>query len=390
MTTYGLEQLTSMRGTSVYSVDDERIGAVDEIYVDEQTGQPEWIGLGMGLFGAKRVLVPVQGAEPADDGLRVPYTKDAVRDMPAVDPERISEEDEARMHRHYSLEYSHAPASRNPAGGRSRRVNVGPEDEATVTRSEEELKVGKREIEVGRLRLHKWTETEQVNVPVEVRREKARVTREPVEGTVSDEAIAEEALEVTLREEEPVVEKQTVAKERIRLEKDVETDTETVTGELRKERVGVEGDAEQRVGHGWTTEERVDVEADVQQRVGRRSASARGDERPTREELYAEARRLGIEGRSKMNKAELAQAVEERRGSGGAAGESARRTTDKANPIEVQKFLEAVDYPTRKGDLVRAAVRQGAPEEVRATLERIRDKKFNDPTDVSEAIGRLS
>ena len=325
MTTYGLEQLTAMRGVNVYSIDGERIGSVDEIYVHEQTGQPEWIGLGMGLFGAKRVLVPVRGAEQTDDGLRVPYTKDAVTDMPAVDLERISEEDEARMHQHYGLEYSHTPVGSNPSGGQpERRASVGAEDEASVTRSEEELKVGKREIEVGRLRLHKWTETEQVNVPVEIRREKARVTREPVEGTVSDEEIGDEAIEVTLREEEPVVEKQTVAKERIRIEKDVETDTETVTGELRKERVGVEGDG-----------------------------------------------------------------VEERRGSEGAAGGSGGRTTAKANPIKVQTFLEAVDYPTGKADLVRAAARKGAPDDVRATLDRIPDEKFNDPTDVSEAIGRL-
>ena len=107
----------------------------------------------------------------------------------------------------------------------------------------------------------------------------------------------------------------------------------------------------------------------------------------TRDELYAEARRLGIEGRSKMKKAELARAIEEHRASRDAAGGSSGRTTARANPIEVQAFLEAVDYPTRKADLVREAERQGAPEEVRATLERIRDAKFDAPTDVSKAIG---
>ncbi len=103
----------------------------------------------------------------------------------------------------------------------------------------------------------------------------------------------------------------------------------------------------------------------------------------TRDELYAEASRLGIEGRSKMNKPQLAEALARHR------GESADPTA-KANPIEVQKFLEGVDYPTRKADLVRAAKRQGADATVRATLERIRDEKFDSPADVSEAIGRLS
>ena len=118
--------------------------------------------------------------------------------------------------------------------------------------------------------------------------------------------------------------------------------------------------------------------------TGKSSTSRRssGDER-TRDELYAEAKRLGIEGRSKMNKRELERAVER------ASGRS-RGGREKASPIEVQRFLEGVDYPTRKADLVREAERQGAHEDVRATLARIRDEKFDSPADVSEAIGRLS
>ena len=115
----------------------------------------------------------------------------------------------------------------------------------------------------------------------------------------------------------------------------------------------------------------------------RGSRSARGHEEQTRDELYAEAKRLGIEGRSKMKKRELAHAIERHRGSGRSAGQ-------KANPIEVQKFLEGVDYPVRKPALLREAKRQGAGAAVRATLERIRDEKFDSPADVSEAIGRLS
>jgi hypothetical protein len=109
---------------------------------------------------------------------------------------------------------------------------------------------------------------------------------------------------------------------------------------------------------------------------------------PTRDELYQEAKRLSIEGRSKMSKAQLARAVERARGSS-RAGSQATEPRATASPIDVQRFLEGVDYPTRKGDLIRAAERQGASLEVRSTLERIRDEKFDDPADVSEAIGRL-
>ena len=119
-------------------------------------------------------------------------------------------------------------------------------------------------------------------------------------------------------------------------------------------------------------------------RGSRRRASGSAPDGPTRDELYAEAKQLGIEGRSRMKKAELARAIEKVR------GRSSSRGAGKANPIEVQKFLEGVDYPVRKGDLVREAKRQGAHSSVRSTLERIRDEKFDSPADVSEAIGRLS
>jgi Protein of unknown function (DUF2795)/Rho termination factor, N-terminal domain len=115
---------------------------------------------------------------------------------------------------------------------------------------------------------------------------------------------------------------------------------------------------------------------------GRRRVPASRDEK-TKQQLYDEAKKLGIEGRSKMSKAELARAIERHRGAS-ASGSSA-----KANPVEVQKFLEGVGYPTGKRDLVKEAKDQGASAEVRKTLERLPDKRFKTPTDVSEAIGKL-
>ena len=111
-----------------------------------------------------------------------------------------------------------------------------------MTRHEEELAVGKRTVQAGSVRLKKWVETESVQADVELQRETAHVTREPVDQAVSDVNIGEEEIEVPLTAEEAVAEKRTVAKERIGIEKDVETDVETVTDQLRKERVEVEGD----------------------------------------------------------------------------------------------------------------------------------------------------
>jgi sporulation protein YlmC with PRC-barrel domain len=55
-------RLDEMRGQPVYDNEGQKIGNVEEIYYDQQTRAPEWIGVGTGFFGTKRVLVPVQGS----------------------------------------------------------------------------------------------------------------------------------------------------------------------------------------------------------------------------------------------------------------------------------------------------------------------------------------
>jgi hypothetical protein len=118
----------------------------------------------------------------------------------------------------------------------------------------------------------------------------------------------------------------------------------------------------------------------------RRQSSARGSDSPTKEELYDQARRLDIKGRSKMNKAALARAVGRRRGQSGRSRSTPAR---QATPVEVQAFLEGVGYPTGKRQLLREAEQQQASRGVRTTLRRLPDKQFKSPTEVSKAIGRL-
>jgi hypothetical protein len=122
----------------------------------------------------------------------------------------------------------------------------------------------------------------------------------------------------------------------------------------------------------------------------RRTSSSKRAGEKTRDELYQEAKRLGIEGRSKMNKAQLSRAV------GAARGRSKRTSTSsraggsaRANPVEVQKFLEGVGYPVGKRALVTRAKSRRTKSAVRETLERLPDKRYRSPTEVSEAIGRL-
>src|SRR3712207_2172765 len=116
-----------------------------------------------------------------------------------------------------------------------------------MTRSEEELAVGKTQREAGRARLRKYVVTEEVQQTVPVQREEVRLEREPVteanvDAATDGPAISEEEHEITLMEEQVVTEKRAVPKERVRLEKDTVTEEQQVADEVRKERIDVEGD----------------------------------------------------------------------------------------------------------------------------------------------------
>jgi uncharacterized protein (TIGR02271 family) len=231
-------RLDEMRGATVYDNAGEKIGAVEEVFYDSQSRAPEWIGIGTGFFGTKRVLVPVQGAQVTEDGLMVAYSKDQVKNSPDIDEDEISPQCEQDLQAYYGTSGS----SQGPTTG-SEQAAMRDEDQA-VTRSEEEIEVGKRPVEAGSARLKKWVDTEPVALDVELRREVAHVTREPIDQPVGDHDFTEDEVEVPLHQEKPVVQKQAVAKERVAVEKDVQTDTHTVEDEVRKERVEVEGDVD--------------------------------------------------------------------------------------------------------------------------------------------------
>jgi uncharacterized protein DUF2795 len=122
---------------------------------------------------------------------------------------------------------------------------------------------------------------------------------------------------------------------------------------------------------------------------GRSRSRSRSSDGPTRAKLYEQARKLGIEGRSKMDKAQLARAVGRRQQPSSDRRSGERRRQSPANPVEVQSFLEGVGYPTRKERLVEEARSRGASPDVRQTIERLPERQFASPTEVSEAIGSL-
>ena len=251
------------QGRTLVDRDGEKIGTLDEVYVDQEGGQPEWALVHTGLLGTKKNFVPLRGASPAGEDIQVAVDKQAVKDAPSVDTDQeLSPAEERQLFEHYGVPYtsegtttaqgppgaggdlsSASDGGREPVG----RDVSGPTTDEAMTRSEEELRVGTRDRESGRARLRKYVVTEQVTQTVPVQREEVRIEREPITDANLDEAttgpeISEEEHEVVLHEEELVVEKRTVPKERVRLDKDVVSEEQQVSEEIRKEQIDIEDD----------------------------------------------------------------------------------------------------------------------------------------------------
>ncbi|MCW3002524.1 MAG: uncharacterized protein JWQ20_1822 [Conexibacter sp.] len=270
-----LQDVQTWRGRTAVDANGDKIGKIDEIYLDRQTGEPEWATISTGLFGSKTSFAPIDGASEAGDDIRIAYTKDQVKDAPSVDADgELSNDEEQQLYRHYGrADYGEwdgstdrteglglADDARAAREGRFAREDTGhdtghdtsgPTTDDAMTRSEEELRVGTERREKGRARLRKYVVTEEVTKTVPVQHEEVRVEREPITDANREQAlqgpdISDEEHEVVLHEEEAVVEKQAVPKERVRLEKDTVTEDQRISEEVRKERIDTGDDADRR------------------------------------------------------------------------------------------------------------------------------------------------
>jgi uncharacterized protein (TIGR02271 family) len=272
------QQISQIIGTTAYDADGDKLGKVSEVYLDDETGRPEWATVNTGLFGTKETFVPLAQADLAGDQLRFPYDKAKIKNAPKIDTDgHLSPQEEQELYRYYGLgdgtdttvtDTTTTTGTAGMAGvagtaGRTDhtgepgvvgRDTSGPTTDNAMTRSEERLNVGTRTEEAGRARLRKYVVTENVTETVPVSREEVRVEREPITdanvGNAMDgPAISEEEHEVTLHAERPVVEKEAVPVERVRLDKQTVTEQERVSADVRKEEIEVDdpGTTDRRV-----------------------------------------------------------------------------------------------------------------------------------------------
>ena len=267
-----------------YSVVDEsgaKIGKVDDLFLDEND-QPEYFGVKMGFLGTSSTLIPadITTINNEQGFIEVSQPKSTVQDGPAFDDDReITPDYENEVRSYYGLGSIESSGSYEETNGHSGAgttdstsagtvgsgMSMGDtesgafrehdsdqeglsqpgsdledEDELRVQRSEEELKAGTREREAGAMKVRKRVRTDREQIEVPVKHEEVSVERVPVSGEATEAHIGEDEVSVPVTEEEVVVDKRAVAKEEVRIRKDVVEDTEVVEDDVRREEVEIE------------------------------------------------------------------------------------------------------------------------------------------------------
>jgi uncharacterized protein (TIGR02271 family) len=264
-------------GYEVYDPNGQKIGKVDDLFVDENDN-PEYIGVKMGFLGTRSTLIPWQLAtvDEANGRIDVSVDKDTAKNGPALDDDReITPEFENEVYSYYGLQAAQGSEERGAYGAYYSDVHPGvamgdtesgefrehapeeegvaepggdldDEDELRVQRTEEELRAGTREREAGALNVRKRVRTDREQIEVPTRHEEVSVERVPLEGEATEAEIGDDEVSIPVTEEEVVVEKRPVAKEEVRIRKDVVEDTEVVEEDIRREEVDVDDATERR------------------------------------------------------------------------------------------------------------------------------------------------
>ncbi len=291
------DQIDTLQKATVVDRDGNKIGSVGQVYLHNSSGEPSWVTVNTGLFGSNETFIPLDDAKLTGDEITVPYEKDFVKDAPNISEDgEITPEQENELYRYYGVkdpgygtettgnagevredrDRNQQGLADNAAGNEStagvgtagaagtagvagaagneregvaadqdRREAGDVNDEQKITLHEEQVNVGTEKVETGRVRLRKHVVTDTKTVEVPVEREEFVVERTPATGTATDAPLGEDEVEVSISEERPVVNKETVASEDVRVGTRTVQDTEKVATDVAHEEVAVDGvDAE--------------------------------------------------------------------------------------------------------------------------------------------------
>jgi uncharacterized protein (TIGR02271 family) len=244
---------------NVIDQNDKRIGTLQCLWSDERS-EPAFLGVQTGWLFGKTHVVPADAAEvnPVQHVIRLPYSEEKVKDAPSYDPgTELDGNTQLEVRSYYGVgaRSTAQEQSRQTTGGKAasqqRTAQQGTtrqgatQEGATVQLREEQIKVGKREVEAGGIRLRKVVRTETVNQPVELKREEIVVERVPgtQAGSKSQpgaQEFEEKDIYIPLRREEAVVQKESRVREEVRVSKKAEGERQNISEQVRKEDVEIQ------------------------------------------------------------------------------------------------------------------------------------------------------
>jgi hypothetical protein len=186
MTDYDLDALLGWRGRTVRDRNDEKIGKIGDLYLDEETDRPAYAGVRTGLLGRRESILPLEGIVERDGDLIAPYDAELVHDAPAIDPdEALDDEEQMRLARHYDAP-PESPSAPDASAASSSATDAEPDRSegegasAEMIRSEEEVVTGTTGMKpTERVRIRKVLVTDNVTKQVPVRREEIRLETDP-------------------------------------------------------------------------------------------------------------------------------------------------------------------------------------------------------------------
>jgi uncharacterized protein (TIGR02271 family) len=259
----------NIKGWAVRDASGQKIGKVDELIFDKQSQKVRYLVVDLKgkLFDMKDhdVLVPIGLSEldEKDDDVILPnITSEELRLLPVYEEGRIDSDTESRIRNvlsgigssemrgitasapttsatdAYNEEFYNHEHFNEENIYRNRRK--AEKESASIPVIEESLQVGKREVEKGGIRLRSRIVEEEVNKDVNLRDEKVRVERRPVDRAATEGDIREENIEMTETAEVPVVSKTARVVEEVSLDKEVEQRNETISDTVRKTEVDIE------------------------------------------------------------------------------------------------------------------------------------------------------
>ena len=246
-----MDQARTLQGKTLFGEGHDKLGTIHTLYADREDGDPTFATVNTGMFGSKTSFVPLAEARLEGEDVVVPYSKSLVSDAPKIDEESdLEPAEEERLYAHYSLTGGGTQTTGTQSTGTDRTVGhdtSGPTTDNAMTRSEEQVRVGTEQVETGRARLRKFVTEEQVTETVPVSHEEVRLEREPITdanvgNALDGPAISEEEHEVVLHAERPVVAKEAVPVERVRLDGLGVQEQQTVSESVRKEQIELDAD----------------------------------------------------------------------------------------------------------------------------------------------------